>query len=144
MDTKIIFVTVIIFAIIMSFTVSSRAYYTPENHPVLNEISRRFSLLSPKYGNIPLKSGSKSYTEDKSVITLCLKDPETKNYYDINVLMYVALHELSHCITKADGDQSHGNEFKDNFASLLKKASDIGIYDPRQPIPLTYCGVDTD
>jgi len=144
MNTKIIITVVIIFAIIVSFTVSTRAYYTPENHPVLNEISRRFSLLSPKYGNIPLKSGNKSYTEDKTIITLCLVDPETKKYYDINILMYVALHELSHCVTKADGTQSHGDEFKNNFVSLLKQASNIGIYDPKQTIPLTYCGVDTE
>lgn len=144
MNTKIILTIVIVFAVIVSFTVSSRAYYTPENHPVLNEISRRFSLLSPEYGNIPLRSGKKSYTEDKAVITLCLVDPTTRRYYDINVLMYVALHELSHCVTKADGDQSHGDEFKGNFANLLKKAAEVGIYDPRKPIPLTYCGVDTE
>jgi len=144
MNTKIIVTIVIIFAAIVWFSISNKAYYTPEDHPVLNEISRRFGMLSPEYGKIPLKKGGKSYTEDKTIITLCLIDPETKDYYDINVLMYVALHELSHCITKADGDQSHGDEFKNNFASLLKKASAIGIYDPKQPIPLTYCGVDTD
>jgi hypothetical protein len=144
MNTKIIITAVIIFAVIVWFSISKRAYYTPEDHPVLNEISRRFGMLSPEYGKIPLRKGGKSYTEDKTVITLCLIDPETKDYYDINVLMYVALHELSHCITKADGDQSHGDEFKNNFASLLKRASAIGIYDSKQAIPLTYCGVDTD
>lgn len=142
MDTKTVCIIVAAFATIVFFSIRSRAYYN-EDHPILNEINRRFKILNPKYGTIPLKTGSKSYTEDKSAITLCIVNPQTKRFYDINVLMYVALHELSHCITKADGAKSHGDEFKENFMMLLKQAADKNIYDPSQPIPVTYCGVDS-
>jgi len=140
-DTKTVCIIVLGFIVVASLAASSRSYYN-EDHPILNEISRRFSVINPEYGKIPLKTGGKSYTEDKSAITLCIVNPKTKKFYDINVLMYVALHELSHCITKADGKESHGDEFKGNFSKLLRLAADKGIYDPSQPIPVTYCGVE--
>lgn len=139
--TQTVFIIVAAFAVVAIFAIRSRAYYN-EDHPVLNEISRRFAVLNPKYAKIPLKTGGKSYTEDKSAITLCIVNPDTKKFYDINILMYVALHELSHCITKADGDESHADEFKTNFSKLLRDAANKGIYDPTQPVPSTYCGVE--
>ena len=114
--------------------------YYSDSHPILNEIRARFSRINPKYGNIPLKIGDKAYTEDKSVITLCIVDPHTKKFYDINTLMYVGLHELSHTLTKADGDESHGDEFKNNFAKLLKEAQARGVYNGNLPVPVSYCG----
>jgi hypothetical protein len=137
-------IVVIIFVIIAAVAISPIASkeYISDNHPIINEIKRRFSLINPKYGKIPMHVGNKSFTEDKSVITLCIEDPETKKPYDINVLMYVALHELAHCLTKADGKESHGDEFKSNFAMLLKEAASKGLYDPSQKIPQTYCGID--
>ena len=78
------------------------------------------------------------------MITLCVVDPNTGEFYDTNTITYVALHELAHVITRADGDESHGDEFKGNFARLLKEAQAKGVYDARKPIPLTYCGVGPD
>jgi len=141
MKTQTVCIIIAAFTVIVVFTIRSRQYYN-EDHPVLNEISRRFTVLNPKYGKIPLRTGSKSYTEDKSAITLCIVNPDTKKFYDINILMYVALHELSHCITRADGKESHGDEFKENFSYLLREAADKKIYDPTKPVPSTYCGVD--
>jgi hypothetical protein len=139
-NKKLFVILIILFVVILSLTVSNKAYYNEESHPILIEIKRRISLLSPKYANIPLRSGNKAFTEDKSVITICLQDPKTGEYYNMDILMYVALHELAHVITKAEGDQSHGDEFKNNFARLLKEAANKNIYDPRQPIPSSYCG----
>ena len=109
------------------------------NNPILREIKRRFSILNPQYGNIPLKEGHESYTDNKTAITLCLKDPETDKYYDMNSIMYVSLHELSHIITKSYED--HGTDFKKNFRMLLDLADQKGIYDSNRPILRTYCGV---
>ena len=134
---------VVIFTVIVFFAVKPRAYYS-EKHPVIDEIRSRISKISPAFSKIPIRTGKKSYTEDKQLITLCIQNPDSGDYYDINVLMYVALHELSHCITKADGKESHGTEFKGNFSTLLKEAAKKGVYDPRQPIPETYCGVNSD
>ncbi len=136
----------IFWAIILAFVVITLCYahqreYYSEKHPVIDEIKRRFHVINPEYFQIPLRSGDKSYTENKTAITLCIVNPATNKYYDINTLMYVALHELAHCITKADGKESHGDEFKQNFARLLHEAQAKRVYDDRIPIPLTYCGI---
>lgn len=110
------------------------------NHPTLLEIRRRLRKINPSYGDIPIRESASAYTEDKRVIYLCLKDPDTQTPYGISVLMYVALHEIAHVISKSVG---HGPEFRNNFAELLKKATDVGVYDPRYPLPEKYCGVNT-
>ena len=108
------------------------------DHPILQQVSRNFSQLDPKYASIPLQEGGSAYTENKETITLCLRDPETHDYYDMNTLMYVSLHELAHVISKTHG---HNAEFKKNFSDLLREAARKKIYDPRKNIPTTYCGV---
>src|SRR5437868_7275524 len=134
MNKGIFLVLAVLFAVIAAFTMIPRNYYS-DNHPLINEIRKRLALLSPEYASIPMRIGKRSFTEDKSVITLCIEDPKTGKLYDINTLMYVSLHELAHVVTKADGDESHADEFKGNFSKLLKEAARKRIYDPRQPIP---------
>lgn len=114
-----------------------RSYYSSD-HPILNKVKENFSVLNPEYGKIPLREGDSSYTENKAYITLCIRDPKTKGYYDMNTIMYVALHELAHVVSKTHG---HNDEFKKNFATLLRQAARQGIYDPRKSIPTTYCGI---
>ena len=108
-------------------------------HPALVHIKERISFLNPKYGDIPLREGKSSYTENKSTIYICLRDPKSRKYYDINTLMYVSLHELAHVISHQYG---HGDEFKENFDKLLNYAETRGIYDRHIPMPKTYCGVE--
>jgi len=143
MKAYIFLVLAILFVLIAAFTLAPRAYFS-EKHPILDEIKHRFRIIDPNYARIPLRTGGRSYTENKSLITLCVVDPDTGDFYDINTLMYVALHELAHTITVADGADSHGDEFKSNFARLLKEAHKKGVYDPFQPIPHTYCGLAPD
>lgn len=131
-----------------AFVIATLFLFTPvysfysDKHPVLEQIRERFTVLDSKFGEIPLRVGERSFTEDKTVITLCIVNPHTNKFYDINTLMYVGLHELAHTLTKADGPDSHGDEFKRNFAKLLKLAQEKGIYDATQPIPTSYCGTD--
>jgi len=122
-------------------TLRSKSYYSSTNHPILNVVREKFRRIKPEYADIPLKEGSSAYTENKSVITLCLKDPETEKYYDMNTITYVALHELAHMVSKTHG---HNDEFKENFSLLLARAAKLGIYDPMKPIPFTYCGVNSE
>ena len=130
----LILIIVLIFVIYMF---SNRSNYS-HNHPILNQIRANFEKLNPEYGKIPLREGDSAYTENKSVITLCLKNPTTGNYYDMNTLMYVAIHELAHMVSETHG---HNDEFKANFKSLLQQAARKRIYDPKKEIPNTYCGV---
>lgn len=119
-------------------------YYFQEDdddHPIILEVKRRFRKIDKRFGNIPIRKGKKSYTEDKRSITLCIYDYDNQKYYDMNSIMYVALHELSHMITKASGDESHGKEFMENFSMLIKHAESLKIYDPKKPMPHMYCGI---
>ena len=135
-----IIVIIIIFASAMVITLRNPCEsdgYSDDN-PVLDAVRHNFSLLNPKYANIPLREGDSAYTENKRTITLCIKNPETGKNYSMNTIMYVALQELAHVVSKTKG---HNEEFRRNFTILLKEAARIGIYNPGKEIPQTYCGV---
>lgn len=85
-----------------------------------------------------------AYSENKGEkIAFCL-DTEKDNkgrLIDINTLMYVALHELSHVATKSVG---HNDEFWNNFKFLIIEAKNINIYNPidYKNKPARYCGTN--
>ena len=57
-----------------------------------------------------------------------------------NTLMFVALHELSHIMTKSIG---HKKEFWNNFKFLIKGAKECGVYTPEnyKKKNVNYCGM---
>lgn len=137
-EVTLVLVFIILFAIAV-YVLDPYSYLNSQNY-LLDEIRVIFYNIDPKYAAIPLREGDSSHTENKEVITLCLKNPNTGKYYDMNVLTYVALHELAHVITR-DGDpnDSHCAKFQENFNKLLKIAEEKGSYDPSKPIPEDYC-----
>jgi len=112
-----------------------------DRHPILQKVKEAFTKIHPSYGNIPLVEGGSSFTEDKSVITLCLRDPDTHQFYHFHDILYVSLHELAHVITDNTPQEEHGDEFRKNMARLLKRAAELGLYDLNRPPPSSYCGV---
>lgn len=125
------------FSFVLFFVLRPRIDDT-QREPLLQLVRSNFSKLNKQYAQIPLYSGSSAYTDNKTVITLCLSDPETGVPYDENTIMYVALHELAHVVSTNIG---HGKEFRKNFATLLARAHKLGFYDPTKPIATTYCGI---
>ena len=83
-----------------------------------------------------------AYSENKGEkLAFCLNT--TKNgdkLIDIETLTFVALHELSHIMTKSVG---HKQDFWQNFKFLLQNAKAAGIYDPvdYKKNPKNYCGM---
>lgn len=84
-----------------------------------------------------------SYSVNKGEeIIFCLRSKETKHkLHDINLVMYVVLHEMAHV---ACPEYGHGVLFKKIFAFLALRAIDLGIYkkidfskDTRE-----YCGMN--
>lgn len=59
---------------------------------------------------------------------------------DINTLMFCILHETAHMASISYG---HNNEFKNNFAFLVRKAIEIKIYNyvDYSKTPVMYCGM---
>jgi hypothetical protein len=78
---------------------------------------------------------------------VCLRTrDQDEKLYNINLLMYVILHELAHlCNYDESGNpiQGHGKEFKDNFYLFIVEAIKIGIYTyiDYTEKPEEYCGI---
>ena len=67
-----------------------------------------------------------AYSENKGQkIVFCLRDKQTDALVDLNTMTFVALHELSHLMTKTIG---HGQDFWDNFRIILRIGIRNGVY----------------
>lgn len=88
-----------------------------------------------------------TFTIDKSDMHICLRTRDKKDdLYDINLLMYVVLHELAHlCNYTRTGMpiNGHGTEFKKIFKLLVSEAMSINVYsyDDYTSRPQEYCGI---
>lgn len=123
-----------------------RAVLTPEY------IQERVTQLMNNYDSekiheiSPLnKEGNTSYTEDKARLVLCLREKEKNlqgenDIHDINTIMFVVLHELSHMMNKEWG---HPEGFWVLFKFVLLNATEAGIYEPvdYSLFPIKYCGL---
>ncbi len=81
-----------------------------------------------------------SYTISKGErIVMCLRQTDGA-FVDDNVIMYVAVHELGHIMTKEVG---HTDSFWQSFRDLISEAITIGLYTKvdfgKHPQP--YCGI---
>lgn len=83
-----------------------------------------------------------SHTKNKGeAIIFCLRQRNDKEeLVDHNTMMFVAIHELGHVISKTVG---HNEEFWTNFKWLLQIAQQEGFYTPidYSKIPQEYCGM---
>lgn len=127
----------IIVLIILFFVLRNQVKeYYEQLDPILCKIKEQLRPLHGSVDKLKFFEGKKSYTINKKKVYLCLKD-ENGEYYDYNMLMYVALHELSHVICDEIG---HTPKFHRIFEQLLKQAEEIKIYDSSIPIIKNYCG----
>ena len=84
-----------------------------------------------------------SYSINKGEKTVyCMRSRDDKNeLVKLNTMMFVALHELAHTMSKSIG---HTKEFWDNFRILLRNAIKLNIYKRvnYNEKPVKYCGVE--
>lgn len=111
----------------------------------LNKLSKNYNynILS----EAAIDSRYTTYTIDKQDMHICLRTRDKdEKLYDINLLMYVVLHELAHlCNYSESGNpiEGHGEEFKQIFQMLVIEGIKIDIYsyvDYTQQ-PSEYCGI---
>jgi hypothetical protein len=82
-----------------------------------------------------------SYSVNKGEeLSFCLKSKKTGQVHDLNLLMYVAIHEMAHIACPEIG---HGELFKKIFRKLIEEAINIGIYKKvdYNNNPIEYCGM---
>ena len=74
-------------------------------------------------------------------LSLCIREKDTEKFMDDNIIIFVAIHELSHIMTEETG---HTERFWDNMSYLLEKGSLINIYSPvdYSVNPRIYCGIE--
>ena len=74
-------------------------------------------------------------------LSLCVREKDTEKFMDDNIILFVAIHELSHIMTPENG---HTPLFWDNMKYLLEQGSKMGIYKPvdYSKYPEMYCGME--
>ncbi len=107
-----------------------------QDDPMLHTLKEILKPVHPFFEKIQLYKGDKSYTINKEKTFLCLYD-EHGDYYGFNFLIYVLCHEASHSLNTVD--IGHTDAFYKKFDELLKKATELGIYNPAIPIVQNYC-----
>ena len=143
-----IFILIIVIIILI---VEQIEEYSLQDDPKLMEIKTAIEPLFSKnikytgildvinkrdiFNELTFYKGNKSYTINKEKVFLCLKDKQD-NYYDMNTLIFVTLHEISHSLCDEIG---HTAKFNKIFDELIKKAAEMKIYDPKKSIVQDYC-----
>jgi predicted metal-dependent hydrolase len=82
-----------------------------------------------------------SYSVNKGEeLSFCLRSKKNNELHSINLLMYVAIHEMSHIACPEIG---HGTTFKIIFKRFAEEAVKIGIYNKidYSENPVEYCGM---
>lgn len=119
--------------------------YLGKKYPNKENVKRLIEKYNPKqiYETLPTSEYT-AYSENKGEkLAFCLDTEKNSKgrLIDINTLMYVALHELSHICTESIG---HTEEFWDNFKFLIKESKIVGVYNPvdYKNNPARYCGMN--
>ena len=127
---------ILLITLILVLTNCKKEHFTTKD-PMLIYLHAMLSKIHPIANDVTLNSSDKSYTLNKKHINLCLKDPDGE-YYNNNMLIYVATHELAHVLCP---DIGHTDNFWKLNNELLEKASKLGIYNPSIPPVKSY--IDT-
>ena len=126
----------IILIILVFFLITRCIEEFKKEDPMLHTIRNKIRPLHPEMvDHIVLLEDNKSYTINKKKVYLCLKD-ENGDYYNDNMLIFVAIHELAHVLCDEIG---HTDKFQEIFQDLLNKATDLQIYDPAVAPIQDYC-----
>ena len=110
--------------------------YHLQDDPMLHILKKVLEPVHPIFKTLKLYKADKSYTINKDKTFLCLYD-KNGDYYPINMLIYVLLHEASHSLNTVD--IGHTEEFHRIFDKLLNRAIELGVYNPSIPIIQNYC-----
>lgn len=131
-----IYIFLVLVAIIFIYIISLP---TKKEHFLILDLKQKLAVVDPQFMKLDIRESNNSYTEDKTIIYLCLRN-EHGHYYPMNTIIYVALHEIAHLLNKKDF--GHTPAFHKVFDKLLCKAASKGVYDPNIPHADHYCGVD--
>jgi hypothetical protein len=118
--------------------------FVGKKYPGNEDVQRLVQNFNPtKISETLPTSEFTAYSENKGEkLAFCLnRKKDEPKLIDINTLTFVAIHELSHIMTKSEG---HKQIFWQNFKFLLEEAKVAKIYIPidYKNNPEPYCGMD--
>ena len=105
----------------------------------IEQLKLRFN--PEKLSESPSDSEYTSYSVNKGEkIFICLRNKATGELVDVNTLLLVSLHEITHVMTS---DVGHTPMFWSNFKYILREATRMGIYTyvDYSKAPVAYCGM---
>ena len=119
--------------------------YVSKKYPDKENVKQLVKNFNPQkiMETLPTSSFT-AYSENKGEkIAFCLnvkKNENKENLIDEHTLMFVAIHEISHVMTKSIG---HKSEFWGNFKFMLENAKEAGIHEPidYSKSPTEYCSL---
>ena len=104
-------------------------------------LEKNFNKNRTKIYETSLDSDYTSYSVNKGEeLVFCLRCKKTRSLHNINLLMYVAVHEMAHTACPETG---HTPLFNKIFKFLLEiaVANNLYIYDNYSKYPIEYCGM---
>jgi predicted metal-dependent hydrolase len=113
----------------------------PEYIEYINQFNENFTKSRTKIYETSLNSEYTSYSINKGEeLVFCLRSKTTGQLHNINLLMYVAVHELAHTACPETG---HTPLFNKIFKFLLERAIEIKLYyyEDYASNPIEYCGM---
>jgi hypothetical protein len=115
---------------------------TQMEKPFVSQMIKNFDCSAGRFTESTPDAQYTSYSVNKGEkVYMCLRQRDEKEQLvSENILVFVALHEMSHVGTASIG---HTPEFWNNFAWLLKQAEELKIYTYTDfsAHPVEYCGV---
>lgn len=120
--------------------VTNKSKIEPKYSQYIDQLARNLTESTKIYENDG-SEGFTSYSVNKGEeLVFCLKSKKTKNLHSLNLIMYVALHELAHIACPETG---HTPLFKDIFAMFTREAIKIKLYKNvnYSEDPVEYCGM---
>jgi hypothetical protein len=94
------------------------------------------NLYDSKYTSYSINKGEE--------LVFCLRSKKTNEFHDINLVMYVVIHEISHiACPEYNAKDPHTALFKELFKYLLLVCMELGIYKKIdfKNNPIEYCGM---
>jgi predicted metal-dependent hydrolase len=113
----------------------------PEYKEYINQLNENFTEKRTTIYETDPTSDLTSFSVNKGEeLSVCLKSKKTGELHDINLLMYVVIHEMAHF---ACPDVGHGLLFKKIFKKFIEEAININLYKKvdYSEHPVEYCGM---
>lgn len=124
-----------------------------QNEPKYIKYKSNINLMTNNITEINIRENNNpgkytSYLVNKGdELVMCLRSGKDQHIHDMNILMFVAIHELAHaCSDEYILDDNHTDTFSDLMAFLLQIAIGIGIYKytDYNKNSIEYCGIDVN